>query len=734
MRRQVEAHRIGRALSPRFVRALLTNPLLVFCELVPHLPSQKLVSIDCDGQFCEDGEAKENPPITTEGSTNKLFFKSICQRVKPADQPPPPPPAHDTVKPLRFPQKCCFTVVLQPPIDFIGSHVRICSDTPLLRIGTEFQICCEDASDCFGKVVACSSTATSVYTLDVEVLRHVKYLTCSPQRVGTILSEVFHVFFEKSSETKSPQLVAEIARRTAAAAANLDADCAVARQRIAAAISAQKTRAKDLASRPVGIFMDQLNMVMLRRCFLLVKPLICDVVRRLIEQWMPCNFDLKVPSSSDGHWDLYAIVTFLLRPKIIVLLNRSFACDTADQEFKRQRLESILKIILSVRNWWAHVNVSINNFREALFALQDFIAMVPQSLRVVDCDSVSKELGQMLATLNFSSQELPHKMNIDEIAYFYFGQACTFLTELSNHIMNSRPLLMFSSLLKKQMLKKKDAFRQKRVVEVKDVTGALTDLNSQARDEAEMSKEGESARFGNLSEFRNFDFHFECKTIDIVRNSFAHLSRSGNVIMVVLALGSLSHMFSFLRDMIASDTSPDETKLMELIAQRHKTIEEWQAELLGKTDMVDASVLIECIYKSNRDQLDQCEYASLATNNYQRLRLLTTSEVIISQQAPFHRINHTGETGQRIRSMLHFISFVPNSARESARSAVRWLMRSTSVMHNRTKNQSWFSQCIAHGLQDQAHERRDVDVEQAFKFIQNLSEPEFTSVTDKMAR
>jgi hypothetical protein len=192
--------------------------------------------------------------------------------------------------------------------DCLRAHVRIRGDPALLCIGAELEICSEHAADCFGKVVACSlSRAASVYTLDVEVFRHVVYLPCSRQLLHANLTEVFHIFIEKDDATKSPQLLAAITRRTTAAAANHDAA-----QRAVAAISATKERAKELASKPIRITVDQLGMVRLRQSFLVVQPLISEILMRLMQEWQPDAAARAVEykkafHSSDGPWDVFSV-------------------------------------------------------------------------------------------------------------------------------------------------------------------------------------------------------------------------------------------------------------------------------------------------------------------------------------------------------------------------------------------------------------------------------------------
>jgi hypothetical protein len=44
--------------------------------------------------------------------------------------------------------------------------------------------------------------------------------------------------------------------------------------------------------------------------------------------------------------------------------------------------------------------------------------------------------------------------------------------------------------------------------------------------------------------------------------------------------------------------------------------------------MMDAQALIDDVCEGHRTELDRCEYAAWATDNYRLLRLLTKSQVV----------------------------------------------------------------------------------------------------------
>ena len=167
--------------------------------------------------------------------------------------------------------------------------------------------------------------------------------------------------------------------------------------------------------------------------------------------------------------------------------------------------------------------------------------------------------------------------------------------------------------------------------------------------------------------------------------------------------------------------------------------------------MVDAVFLIDSICKSNHDQLNQCEYAALATDSYRKFRLLATGEVTGSTQASFSSANlHLDDAkhvDKHFRSILDFISVVPADFRQCADSAVRWLMQSVALdtepcgknrdMEQRIKNQKWLYDCIKKsfiklGLPDiDASIRlisKGTEVQKAVLVLKGLREREFTCV------
>ena len=509
------------------------------------------------------------------------------------------------------------------------------------------------------------SRAASVYTLDLEVFRHVVYLPCSPQLLHANLTEVFHIFIEKDDATKSPQLLAAIARRTTAAAANHDTA-----QRAVAAISVTKERAKELASKPIRITVDQLGMVRLRQSFLVVQPLISEILMRLMQEWQPDAAARAVEykkafHSSDGPWDVFSVFSFLLRRRSFAKLIVSFGVHTAERDKEREELESILELIYAVRNWWAHVSVAAANCRQALVALRQFIALTPDGFKppVAATSSVCGRLEGIERSFaqGVAQGEAAPQMTIDDISYFYFGRASRHLSLMCTSIMEQAPASLVSVYLSQRIYSKDAKFRQHGVVEVVDVTRALLALNEHQQTAA----------------FDADEIRFDCETIRAARNNFAHAPTSGNrVIMVLLALGSLSRIISVVCRMCAADdasAAPVQAAIKDASTLRSQ-IQDWQVELLQRAGMTDVQALIDDVCEGHRTELHRCEYATWATDNYRRLRLLTKSQVVGAWQAPANVDNMSRALSKEQRALLNVVARVPPASRSSSASAADWLL------------------------------------------------------------
>jgi hypothetical protein len=214
----------------------------------------------------------------------------------------------------------------------------------------------------------------------------------------------------------------------------------------------------------------------------------------------------------------------------------------------------------------------------------------------------------------------------------------------------------------KQRIESKDAkFRQRGVVEAVDVTRALLALNEH---QATKTLDAE-------------EIDFDCQTIRIARNNFAHAPVSGNrVIMVLLALGSLSRVISVISRMCAADAASASSVQQTITdASKYKSeIDDWQLELLERAGMVDVKALIDAVCEGHANELDSCEYAPWAADNYRRLRLLTKNQVVGEYQAPADVENVAHAMGKEQRALVNVVARVPPASRSSSASAADWLL------------------------------------------------------------
>jgi hypothetical protein len=252
-------------------------------------------------------------------------------------------------------------------------------------------------------------------------------------------------------------------------------------------------------------------------------------------------------------------------------------------------------------------------------------------------------------------------MTIDDISYFYFGRACRHLSLMCTSIMEQAPASLVSVYLKQRIYFKDAKFRQHGLVEAVDVTRALLALNEHQQTTA----------------FDADEIHFDCETIRTARNNFAHAPTSGNrVIMVLLALGSLSRIISVVCRMCAADdasAAPVQAAIKDASTLRTQ-IQDWQLELLQRAGMTDAQALIDDVCEGHRTELDSCEYATWATDNYRRLRLLTKSQVVGARPAPANVDDISRALSKEQRALLNVVARVPPASRSSSASAADWLL------------------------------------------------------------
>ncbi len=299
--------------------------------------------LDDEGQFCDDGAQKRHS-VEVEGTT--LDLKIVCQRDTGMANPAaaaasaagssssstaslpteassvpagPVIDAHDfDITPKQFYKPCSFRVTANRDFnesECRGKYLRICSsDRSKLLIGSQFEICPENAGDCFGKIVDCTRlSGASVCTLVIDV--SMVWLPCRPlEVVDDIFSEVYLVFSKGSSE-----LSAEIASREEAATAaesNLMRDGAHEHKIFIAELKGRTQRDIDKA---LHLTQDELGAVLLRAGFLASQRLMSECVHILMKRWHPDTYDdecARAFRSKDPPWDMFYIFDYFRKRDI----------------------------------------------------------------------------------------------------------------------------------------------------------------------------------------------------------------------------------------------------------------------------------------------------------------------------------------------------------------------------------------------------------------------------------
>jgi hypothetical protein len=662
--------------------------------------------MDDRGQFCNEGAPQEhsahaksstlsvtvtyhrNTSVPKSGATSaaaalaaggaSALAASLPDSRKPETS-KPPAAAYESIKPAKFPRICSFSVRLPPNKDFnpVGAHVRLCSQPPLLCISAELETCGADAPCCLGTVLSCTpdTAHASLHTLHVEVFRHMLYLPGSLKQLddGT-LTEVLHVFPDRSD-----QLTAEIESRTATAEMQRSIKREADRLRAFPEITRQKMAVKRSSGQGVRVSYDDLGMLRLRDGFLLSQPFISDVIQRLFLEWYP-DPDIEkrrdacasVFGSTEGPWDIFTIVKGLrFRPEMFQKLAAKCGFDKPEKDYEKRQLGSVLEQIYTVRNWWAHVQVTVANCRQALLAIKDFIALLPPDLKAASSEAVVSGVEGIISSISQPNVQ-GLSIYIDDLAYFYFGCACRHLLHVCSTIMRTCRSAAICGYLQRQIEAKDAIFRRIGIkgscLEAIDVTRALLALN---RD----NRLPEAIRTNSSS------LHFDCDVIRIVRNHFSHAPEAGNsVVIVLLALGSLSRLISLVAQtcLPIKHADVDSTAaLMTMQADAHRLcseINEWQALLLGRAGMLDAGVLVAAICQGYHQELNKNDYMTHARDDFQRLRLLVKGEITGSADVPSYASKLQGLDRKRERSVLNFVARVPPASAKCAESAVDWLI------------------------------------------------------------
>jgi hypothetical protein len=481
------------------------------------------------------------------------------------------------------------------------------------------------------------------------------YFPCSAQRVAGALTEVFHVFVndsERDAKVESIKAAATVQRRSERAAARL---------RAISAIAVKKAEVKRLAAQPVLLSNVQYGMLCLRRGFLIAQPLLSDVVRQLIFEWYPDKWSVFVIDRGS----IFEIVYFFFSK--FDKLAESFGINKPEHDPERSKLAQVLHQICSCRYFWTHPwDMTLRDCCGLLLAVKDFIGMIPPKLKPEESGSMMKELGVII-----SSIRMPHahafSMSVDDTALIYVVDASRYLTSVSTSLLMKCPGLAFCVQLRRY-ISNIDA-RQSSVVEARDVARFLVSLVSDRNP---------------LSEFHSdFDYvRFDSAAIQTVWDHLALRPQDGNSFFIfLLALGSLSRMLSLVLAICCHQAHTDVAALLavEAIQAEAKdfcsTINEWQAVLLERANMLNINALVAAFCKGHRDVLDQNDYLQFARDDYQRLRLLVQGQIMGSDPVPTFALKLQESHRKRERVILNLVARVPPASAISAESAVDWFVK-----------------------------------------------------------
>jgi hypothetical protein len=580
----------------------------------------------------------------------------------------------------------------------------------LLHTRSSFVECVPDALNFFGRVVGLSVESDHIDLLvkcpEAEVAKSENGKTCPESRFGWRLlstcsrtlkesidmrsppypsfdmqkEPVFCIFLRGGAAAKEDDVVAERNENSAKTSARADARLSAVFE-----VTLKKKEVEQIAAKPARISFDQLGMMRLRQCFLIVQPLISDVVKRLFAKWFsdpsrdPESYKgacARAFKSSEGPWDVFTIIKGLLfkMPGTFEKLAKSFGVSEPEKDHEKRALESTLLEIYAVRNCWAHVQVTMHDCLQALHAIKTFVRFFPPEFSS-NSETVLRDIDSIISSSDVRPRHHNPSISIDDMAYFYFGCASLHLSHVSRILMKNCQPLPFCAYLQRMIEIKHAKFRKKRItvpqsdiVEVGDVTAALKALI-------------DDALFSDTNIFDLNSFIFDCKTIRTVRNHFAHAPEIGNsIIIVLIALGSLARMIS-----VVLNTCICQARGYESVAAAVQTIQAdaerfcseintWQAVLLEKAGMLDANVLVSAICNFHQDVLGRNPYRTFARDSYQKLRLLVTGDILGEAPDPSFSSKLEGTNRSRERSILNFVARVPPARSESAESAVEWLV------------------------------------------------------------
>ncbi len=330
-----------------------------------------------------------------------------------------------------------------------------------------------------------------------------------------------------------------------------------------------------------------------------------------------------------------------------------------------------------MRNWWAHVSVSIDDCVGALQAIVDFVIIVLQPLNLPS-GSVLDELSSLIESISISKLD-DLRLTSDQVAYLYLVRAFRRLSNFSDGITRTCKDSEFSKLLLVRM-QKKQAFgtrRQRDVVEPVDVARSVLDLISMqcfAEEHQQSQLQHEEERHQPHSCVK-----VDCMVIISARNCFAHEAEQSNrVLAAACAIGAVSRLLDFMSEhCILSNASAIRSDLSAVILE----ISQYQELLLARMDALNLPLLLQHLVSGYKSELADCQYSSLLSTDYEKAALLLMRRIprhlATCIALPHHALDLSVNltVAKRQRSLLRIVMILPPSVPD-LETAVDWLFSS----------------------------------------------------------
>jgi hypothetical protein len=319
--------------------------------------------------------------------------------------------------------------------------------------------------------------------------------------------------------------------------------------------------------------------------------------------------------------------------------------------------------IFAVRNWWAHVGVSIDDCAAALQAVADFIKIMLQQLKLPDDFDTSGLINLLLVIDSISIKRLSDlKLTVDQVAYLYLVRTFRRLTTFSERILLTHAHSEFGQALSARMRNKEKAFvtrRQKSVTESVDVARSVLDI------------QGLNGRIKG-----------DCMIIVRARNCFAHeAEQSSRVLAAACAIGAVRRLLDFI--VLHCKLDGDASQKLDVHAASLE-IDEYQTKLLALMGALDLPYLLQQLTLSCKNELDACKYLPMLSTDYEKAMMLLTMRaprhVVASSSPVAHPFDFSLDLkmAKRQRSLLRTVRLVPPSV-HSQEAAVEWLLSLTEI-------------------------------------------------------